>query len=107
MNPIRPTPSSNPHGFPSGSIVDLADAVARQRAIDAALPVLPREVDLTNVVPFPRGGRHGPEHAVPRIARSPADRPAVSLPSANRGARWTTCLLCSIAAHAALYLPFG
>jgi protein TonB len=107
MTPIRPTTSADPSLVREhGDIADLGDAVARWRVDDAALPPALSEADLTNVVPFPGAGRKAAGRAPPPIASAPADGPAVTRAGASERARWVACLICSIAAHAALYLPF-
>jgi protein TonB len=91
------------HAAPDASqdhVADLSDAVLRLRSRDEAAPE--SEFDFSNVVPFARGRR---EHsAAPPISVSPADRFFSTLTS-NRE-RFAALVVCSIAAHAALYLPF-
>jgi protein TonB len=92
------------HAAPDASqdhVADLSDAVLRLRSRDkAAAPE--SEFDLSNVVPFARGRRE--PSAAPPISTSPADRFFGPLTS-NRE-RFAALVVCSIAAHAALYLPF-
>ena len=58
------------------------------------------------VVPFARGRRDSrPETAASEIIVAGSDRPLPALTGGSRF-RWTAALLCSMAAHAALYLPF-
>ena len=83
-------------------VANLSDAVARLRSLDEAAASGAAEVDFGNVVPFARGRRE--RSASPPIAVSPADRFFGAL-TANRG-RLAGFLVCSIVAHAALYLPF-
>jgi periplasmic protein TonB len=62
------------------------------------------EFDLTNVVPFAR--REGaPARTAPPISVAPADRPTAGF--APKRARLAALIVCSAAAHAALYLPFA
>jgi protein TonB len=62
------------------------------------------ELERSNVVPFARRAS-GAAHAAPEISVDPADRPAG--PLVPRRARLAALILCSAAAHAALYLPFA
>jgi periplasmic protein TonB len=80
----------------------------RSRAMGADIVESPGdaapEFDQTNVVPFAR--RDGTSaRSAPTISVKPADRPMGSF--APRRARLVALIICSAAAHVALYLPFG
>jgi protein TonB len=62
------------------------------------------DLDLTNVVPFARRAAP-PARAAPEISVAPSDRSRG--PTASTRARLAALIICSAAAHAALYLPFA
>jgi periplasmic protein TonB len=69
-------------------------------------PVLQSDDPAGKIVPFARWRRHGgAESAAPEIILAGSDRALPALTGKAR-LRWTAALLCSMAAHAALYLPF-
>ncbi len=83
---------------------NLSGVVSRMRSRDEAASAGATEVDLSNVVPFSRASREAAVPA-PAIAVSAADRFAGAL-STGRG-RLALFVVCSIAAHIGLYLPFA
>lgn len=93
-------PSEAEHGRGA----DFHDGIGGMLARPAANADGPPEADLSNVVPFARSHRECQAQPAPAITVSPADRFLGAI-KRNRG-RLAVLLACSVAAHAALYLPF-
>jgi periplasmic protein TonB len=100
---VRPSSDDPVPNAAQSHVADLSDAVSRMRIRDEAAAASPPDDDLGNVVTFPRARRASTIPA-PGISVSASDRFFGALGS-NRG-RLAAFLVCSMAAHAALYLPF-